>query len=171
MLKISKGDEGFSDLAFVVEARAGKKAESRFCLSRMVVSDGVMSCTDGHRLHQAFAGLPDGQYEVVKATKREVWLEGVEPEPWPEVERVYVDMRGFEDVEHWGGLWGATPDTSRSLLAFKLARAMSPDTALDVGFLVPFQTGEEWTFHVGQGQDPVYFSNGTKWGAIMPLSA
>lgn len=68
--------------------KAGKKSCRSF--ERHVRSlDGQLSITDGNRLLVLDYPAPDGFYEVVKATKTEVWLDLVEYDVnYPDLDRV-----------------------------------------------------------------------------------
>jgi hypothetical protein len=172
MIRLTHKDKGFDAVRFCATATA--LDDKRYALSHLQVKDGIMTGTDGQRLHSAFATIPDGYYKVEKVLKREVILTETKKDfPYPDTGRVFFDMRRYRKIRVRNQGYGSHAFAQwKSALYAMIVRAM--DTKLTLHFeLLDFLDKEYFEAYVSEpgyeDQGPVYFANGNKWAAIMPL--
>jgi len=164
MIKLGKYDtEDLDGMRFV--ARAIYKGKDRPPLRYIYVDGNEAMATDGHRLHiyQPEKDFQDGFYEVYKNTQTMFWLERLaqtEHLKFPEIDWFFPNSFRWEY-----NLLGASVDGDY----VKLSRRLHRGDGLNYQHFSDMVKGEPFVAHYAGLGKPVYFTNHTRYGLIMPF--
>jgi len=177
MIRLTKDSETFTGVKFVIAA-LDKNKDAFPHKKNLYVKDGVMTGTDGKRLHQFNENelFPDarpwerstfenGYYEVVKNNKSEVIIEKIDLD---------YDYPDYEDAGIFWELQEAkkiiqpaeNPDTFYS----SIVRVMDETVSVKHVYINDCLCLDEFTAWIAENsaEKPLILTNGSKRAAIMP---
>ena len=163
MLELNKTSMDFDNVSFC--AGILNNRDDRFHIHTLQVVFGVMTATDGYRLHLACVEtVPNGYYRVVSKTKSKVILALVaESDVYS-----YPDVSVVLDQDDECKILDCIIDDEMSTVRAHalITKAMDEDECINYRFVSDIAPGD-YTVEI-RGRKPVMFINGSRKAAVMP---